>query len=79
MDEKGNRGNLTRYAFAGVEFVVAFALPLAGGFWLDGRLDTTPGFMLLGGAAGFALGLYRLIRQAKAGQRKGDDEGAGRC
>jgi hypothetical protein len=76
MDDNDNRRNLMRHASAGLEFIVTFGLPMAGGLWLDGRLGTTPGFMLLGGAAGFALGLYRLVRQARPGKPKdGQDEG----
>jgi F0F1-type ATP synthase assembly protein I len=64
-----------RSTSAGVEFILTFALPLAGGLWLDRWLGTMPGFMLLGGAAGFALGLYRLVRVARAVQDKDDDGG----
>ncbi len=59
-----------RYASVGVEFTVTFLVPLALGYWLDRREGTTPGFMLLGGSIGFALGLWRLIRQARRIQRE---------
>ena len=74
MQDK-NRRDALRYASVGVEFILTFGLAMAGGLWLDGRLGTTPGFMLLGGAAGFALGLYRLIRQARDKSKNGCDEG----
>ena len=73
-DPDDNRGNLMRFAIVGVEFILTFALPMVGGLLLDFRLGTIPGFTLLGGAAGFALGLYRLIRQART-NRGGDGDG----
>lgn len=58
-----------RHASMGVEFTFTFLAPLALGYWLDGKEGTTPGFLLLGGAIGFAVGLRRLIGQARRIQR----------
>lgn len=73
VDETMARWNesrgLLRQASLGVEFTVIFLVPLAVGFWLDGKAGTRPGFMLLGGAIGFALGLWRLVRQARQVQK----------
>ncbi|MCJ7544914.1 MAG: AtpZ/AtpI family protein [Phycisphaerae bacterium] len=73
MDETMARWNeprsLLRHASLGVEFTVIFLVPLGVGFWLDGKEGTRPGFMLLGGAIGFALGLWRVVRQARQVQK----------
>jgi F0F1-type ATP synthase assembly protein I len=65
MSEGQQRHSLLRYSSLGVEFTLTFLLPLGVGFWLDGKAGTRPGFMLLGGAVGFAVGLWRLIKQAR--------------
>lgn len=49
----------------GLEFAVAQAAGFAAGYWLDGRFQTRPVFMLAGLAVGFALGLYIVIKAAK--------------
>jgi F0F1-type ATP synthase assembly protein I len=35
---------------------------LGGGYWLDGRLETRPVFLLLGGALGMGAALYHFVR-----------------
>jgi F0F1-type ATP synthase assembly protein I len=75
MLPSNRRPDVVRYTTAGIEFTLTFGLPLAGGLWLDRRLNTIPGFSLLGGAVGFAVGLYRLLRQAR---RLRDQEEASR-
>jgi F0F1-type ATP synthase assembly protein I len=78
MTEGNQPPNLGRYASIGVEFTVTFLVPLAVGYWIDGKAGTRPGFMLLGGAIGFAAALWRLIRQGRQidrEQRRGGDDG----
>ena len=65
MTGQPERGNLLRYATAGIQFSAVFAFFAMGGMLLDFRLNTMPGYTLLGMAVGFGLGLYRLLRQAK--------------
>ena len=65
------RPDMVRFASAGLEFALTFGMMLAAGFWLDRRLDTLPGFMLLGGTIGFAAALYRLLRQARQARQAG--------
>ncbi len=81
MNRDERRRRLLRHSSMGVEFTFTFAVPLCIGLWLDGKTDTLPGFTLLGAAIGFAVGLWRLIKQGKQVQREqqddGDDEGAG--
>jgi F0F1-type ATP synthase assembly protein I len=54
-----------RFVTAGVEFFVVFGVLLGGGVLLDLRLGTMPIWTLIGLAAGFASGLYRLLRSIK--------------
>ena len=63
--------DLLQYISLGVEFILLFGLPLAAGLMLDVRLETTPGFTVLGAAIGFTIGLRRLIRQGRQIQRLG--------
>ncbi|MGH7492435.1 MAG: AtpZ/AtpI family protein [bacterium] len=58
----GNLRNFATYTDLGLRFAVAAALGGAGGYWLDGKLGTSPVFLILGvmlgGVAGF-VNLYR--------------------
>ena len=49
----------------GMEFAVAELLGGAVGLYLDKRWGTAPWLFLLGVAAGFALGMYMIIRSAQ--------------
>ena len=49
----------------GMEFAVAEILGAGIGFWLDRKWGTTPWFLLIGVASGFALGFYIICRAAK--------------
>ena len=51
-----------KYASLGLECVLAFGLPLAGGVLLDLHMGWLPICTLIGGALGAAAALYRLIR-----------------
>ena len=39
-----------------------FSLPALGGWWADLRLGTGPWGLVIGGAIGFAIGTYQLVR-----------------
>lgn len=45
---------------------VEMALPGLGGYWLDRRLGTRMVFLMLGVALGFAMGMWHLMKLAKA-------------
>ena len=60
---------MMKYLSAGTEFIVIFGLLLWGGLLLDRRLGTLPVFTLIGSIAGFVLGLYRLIKEARQAQK----------
>lgn len=57
------------YLGLGMTLAVTVLAGLGGGRWLDGRLDTRPVFLLLGGTLGLAAGLYHFFRTV-AGQNK---------
>jgi len=48
----------------GFEFIAALLVPGAAGYWLDGKFNTRPWLMLVGGLLGFAIGLMQLLRAA---------------
>jgi F0F1-type ATP synthase assembly protein I len=60
---------LGSFASMGMEFIVAVLLPGAFGYWLDGKWQTSPWLMLLGGFFGFGVGLYMMLRASKRAMR----------
>lgn len=56
-------------AGVGTEFIVTVLLPGALGYWLDGKFHTSPWLMIGLGVVGFAVGLYRMLKAAKAAMR----------
>ena len=65
MSDGTKYGNWMRYSTVGMEFIIIVGLFIGGGLWLDKRLGLMPLFTLIGSVAGFAGGLYRLIRRVK--------------
>jgi len=57
-----------RFTSIGFEFLAAMLLPGALGWWIDGKFGTTPWWMLILGAFGFAAGLYRMLKITKQGK-----------
>lgn len=53
---------LGQTAGVGFEFLATVGLPLGLGYWLDKKAGTLPWLMMLLGAAGFAAGLYRMLK-----------------
>ena len=54
----------------GLEFAAAVALGTGGGFWADRHFDTLPWLTVLGTFAGFGLGMYILVKEAKRMSRQ---------
>ena len=44
------------------EAVLAIPIAIGGGYWLDGRFDTSPILLLVGAAVGFGAFVLRLVR-----------------
>jgi len=53
---------LAALAGAGVQFAVTAALCTAGGWWLDGYLDSSPWLLIVGGLVGAVAAFYQLYR-----------------
>lgn len=62
---KPPEGTLGSALGLGTELAAAMVLGVLAGLWADRRLGTAPAFLLVGAAAGFAAGLYLVIRSAK--------------
>lgn len=74
LDDKAGR-SWTRYATVGTEFGLTFILMLGFGLWLDIRDgESLPAYMLTFGVLGFAVAMYRLVRQAQEIRRQSDPD-----
>jgi len=69
MAPKADQRSLWRYASVGIEFIAAFLLGVLAGIWLDYRRGGGILWTLVGAAAGFAAGMYRLMRIAQQYRR----------
>ena len=59
----------------GLQFALILAIFTGAGFWLDKKLGTLPLMLAVLGAAGFATGMYYLIKKSgvKISKRGTDD------
>ncbi len=55
------------------EAVLAIPIAIGGGYWLDGRFDTTPILLLVGAAIGFGAFVLRLLRLGQQLRQLDDD------
>jgi len=67
-----------RYAGMGMTFAVTVGLFALGGFFLDGRLGTSPLFLIVAVFLGFGLGLYSMVSKLPSSARKSASSGKGR-
>ena len=58
-----------RYAGLGLTFAVTVGLFALGGFFLDGRLGTSPLFLIVAVFTGFGLGLYSMVSKLPSSRR----------
>jgi len=65
MSEKDERGEILRkagpYLGLGTMFAVSIGLGILAGWWVDGKLGTSPWLTLGGALLGMALGFYNFI------------------
>ena len=54
-----------RMMSVGFEFIVAILFFGGIGWWLDGRFDTSPWLLFMGLSAGFAVGLWAMVKLAR--------------
>ncbi len=53
-----------RYAGLGLSYALTIGLFAVGGWWLDGRLESSPLFLLIGVLIGFVGSTVSLVRKA---------------
>lgn len=56
----------------GLEFACAVGVSTAAGYWADKRWGCVPWLTVTGVLAGFALGMYILVKEAKRLSREAD-------
>lgn len=64
---------LAELSSVGMALVLATVIGLAGGYFLDGWLGTSPWLTLLGLGLGIAAGFVNLFRSVKTAEREIDD------
>jgi F0F1-type ATP synthase assembly protein I len=62
-----------RLAHLGLQLALSTGLFLLGGWWLDGKVGTTPLLTILGALLGAGAGFYSMIRQVQASSRGSGD------
>ena len=64
-----------QYTGYGLTWALSTLLFLLGGWWLDGKVGTTPLFMILGAFVGAGAGFYSLYYHVVVEPRDRDEEG----
>jgi ATP synthase protein I len=72
-DEPGPWKGLAELSSIGMAMVLATVIGLAGGYFLDGWLGTSPWLTLIGLGFGIAAGFVNLFRSVRAAEREFDD------
>ena len=55
--------NYWKYAQIGLELAASVLLGFWAGYWLDGKMGTSPWLMLGGAAGGMAAGFYLVMKE----------------
>ena len=58
------------YIGSGFQFAAAIAAGMFAGWWLDGKLGTSPLLLIAGCLAGAAAGFWYLVRSLGSGNRR---------
>ena len=61
---------------AGLQFAVTIMIATAGGWWLDGKLSTSPFLLIAGMLFGATAAFYHLYKGLTQTQTGGDQEGS---
>lgn len=61
------------YAGMGLQFALSILLFVYAGQWVDGKLGTTPLFLVLGAFIGAGAGFYSMYRRLMADQQRSED------
>lgn len=75
MEDRGGGASAGDLAGVGVQFAVAIIVFLFAGRWLDGRLGTSPIFLIIGTFVGAAGGFYSMYRKVIASTARGGRSG----
>lgn len=67
-------GPLTQFMGLGLQFVLSILLFLYVGKWVDGKLGTSPWFMILGVFTGATAAFYSMYRSLKAVERRQEEQ-----
>jgi F0F1-type ATP synthase assembly protein I len=75
-EEQSTLPTLARYSGHGLTLALSMGLFLLAGWWLDGRVGTTPIFTITGALVGAAGGFYHMIYHLllRPRERKGEGE-----
>lgn len=68
-DKNRKLGEYLRYSGLGIQFLVSVGLCVWAGSWLDGKVGTSPLFLLLGTLLGFAAGTWALLKEVYGRRR----------
>ena len=66
-------GPAAQFMGLGLQFVLSLLLFLYIGKWVDGKLGTSPGFMILGVFTGASAAFYSMYRSLKAAERRQEE------
>jgi F0F1-type ATP synthase assembly protein I len=75
-EEQSTLPTLARYSGHGLTLALSMGLFLLAGWWLDGRVGSTPLFTITGALVGAAGGFYHMIHHLllRPRERKGEEE-----
>ena len=76
---KTNLSAYSEYVGLGIQIAASMVVPLLGGLWLDGKLETSPWFTMAGAFFGIAsifviIWKIAIIANRKSGSPKSDDK-----
>lgn len=66
-------GDMGRYAGLGLQLALAVGLFLAAGWWVDGKIGTTPLLTIVGALTGAGAGFYSLYHHLVIAPRRKED------
>ncbi len=67
-------GPAAQFAGLGLQFVLSLLLFLYAGQWVDGKLGTSPWFLILGVFTGASAAFYSMYRALKAAERREEEQ-----
>ena len=63
-------GGASNYAGMGMQFVLSILLFLWLGYWLDGKLGTSPWLLIVGTFLGAGAGFYSMVRRVNSDEKE---------